>query len=318
MNATNPLITIGLPTYNRSIFLSKAIESVLHQTYSNIELIISDNNSTDGTKEFLSKLNNKEIKIIEQNENKGMVANWNSCLMNASGEYFLLLSDDDYLEKYAVEKMVEGFSNPAIKLVYGNISMIDKKGDVLRTQNHKVPELESGEKFVLGILSCKRNVYPSAVLFKTIDAVKLGGYPPIGTATDFALQSLIALSGSVAFIPTALVRYRVHSEAESYSKRAAQSHIQLAKWLNNNTNLSIYKKEINRYSTKQLFYSLRHEALHKRRYKALYVLKMLIDLSNKHQWKYIYLFFSSHGIQWLASLKRNTLKIFYRSRSKQS
>ena len=86
---------------------SKCVDSVLNQDYNNIEVILTDDASTDNTVEFSRKKGGKLVKIIVNKKNKGFAGNVNMGIRNATGDYILILNDDAYLEKSAVSKLVE-------------------------------------------------------------------------------------------------------------------------------------------------------------------------------------------------------------------
>src|ERR1039458_5587870 len=109
LGSPGPLVSIGIPTYNRRQFAVRAVKSALSQTYTNIEVIVSDNASTDDTVEHLSAIQDERLVILRHSANAGMVANFNSCLSAATGELFLMLSDDDWLEPPAIEKLSRPF-----------------------------------------------------------------------------------------------------------------------------------------------------------------------------------------------------------------
>ena len=91
----------------------RAIESALAQTHRDIEVIVSDNASSDDTAEHVSRIFDPRLVFIRQPENLGMTGNFNACLQAATGELFLMLSDDDILEPACIERLSEPFSNPA-------------------------------------------------------------------------------------------------------------------------------------------------------------------------------------------------------------
>lgn len=80
---SNPLVSICIPTYNREKYLKHTIESALKQTYSNIEIIVSDNASDDNTVNLVKSFKDKRIHLIVQKKNIGMVPNWNACIKKA-------------------------------------------------------------------------------------------------------------------------------------------------------------------------------------------------------------------------------------------
>ncbi|MCT7961886.1 glycosyltransferase family 2 protein [Laspinema sp. D1] len=94
---TTPKVSIGMPVYNGEPFIREALDSLLAQTFTDFELIISDNASTDGTEaicqEYAAK--DKRIRYIRQTENRGAAANFQFVLDEAVGEYFMWAAHDD-------------------------------------------------------------------------------------------------------------------------------------------------------------------------------------------------------------------------------
>lgn len=106
-----PLLTIAIPTYNRLPTLKKAMQRVLDYTkgHDEIELFVSDNASTDGTKEYIKSLQKKyrELNYYRNDENLGLDGNFLNCFQKAKGRYLWMLSDDDYLMENAIEMVLE-------------------------------------------------------------------------------------------------------------------------------------------------------------------------------------------------------------------
>ncbi len=124
VNAQYPLISIGLPTYNRSQGIIRALTSVLKQCYPNMEIIVSDNCSTDSTQAAVKRMGMRypELKYYRQDTNIGMIANFEFVLRKATGKYFMWVADDDELENGVLEKYVDFLEgNPAYSLVSGEI-----------------------------------------------------------------------------------------------------------------------------------------------------------------------------------------------------
>jgi len=138
-----PLVTIGIPTFNRSAYLAEAVQSAVNQSYRNLEIIISDNGSTDDTAAFLSKQKDERIVVIRHQENRGMVYNWNACLSRATGKYFLLLSDDDVLESNAVTVLMSKFCLGGVSLSYGQVRHFSDSGNDFRAERFIAPGIES-------------------------------------------------------------------------------------------------------------------------------------------------------------------------------
>ena len=97
-----------IPTYNRKKIVVKAIESALSQTYKNIEVIVSDNFSSDGTFEYLHSkyFENKKIKIYKNSKNIGPVLNWINCIDKCKGNYVKLLFSDDQISNNYVDETI--------------------------------------------------------------------------------------------------------------------------------------------------------------------------------------------------------------------
>lgn len=119
-----PLVSIIMPTYNRRQVIGGAIDSCLSQTYKNIEVIICDDHSSDGTKEYIIDRMSEDnrIKFCENpEEKKGANAARNTAIKMAKGKYLAFLDSDDYLLDDSIEVRINAFmENPKVAMVYGN------------------------------------------------------------------------------------------------------------------------------------------------------------------------------------------------------
>jgi glycosyltransferase involved in cell wall biosynthesis len=118
----NPLVTIGIPTYNRVDLLERSIKSALEQDYRPIEILISDNASTDQTQilcvEYAEKY--KAIKYVRQISNIGPTSNFDFVLHSAHGEYFMWLGDDDWIDPGYINTCMNAYgAEPGLSLVAG-------------------------------------------------------------------------------------------------------------------------------------------------------------------------------------------------------
>ena len=120
----NPKVTIGLPTFNGEKYIGRAIESALTQTFTNFQLIISDNNSTDSTSKICKEYEKKDkrIKYFQHKKNKGWTFNFPFVLETANSEYFVWLADDDYWEPTFLEKNVSILDSK--KNIVGSIGLV--------------------------------------------------------------------------------------------------------------------------------------------------------------------------------------------------
>lgn len=103
----NELVSIITPSYNTADFISQTIECVLNQTYTNWEMIIVDDCSTDNTKEVISKYNDTRIIYVENETNSGAAFSRNKALKIAKGEWIAFLDSDDLWDKTKIESQLK-------------------------------------------------------------------------------------------------------------------------------------------------------------------------------------------------------------------
>src|SRR5690242_13700137 len=107
-----PLVSICIPALNANKFLGETLDSVFNQSYSNLEIIVVDDGSTDNTASVARSFENKNVRYYHQ-ENKGAAAARNVAFSKSTGAYIKFLDADDLLEKYCIEKQVErSIGNP--------------------------------------------------------------------------------------------------------------------------------------------------------------------------------------------------------------
>src|SRR5688572_5841450 len=103
----SPKVSVLIPTYNYAHYLDEAIKSVLNQTFSDFELIIVDDKSSDNTSEVVQKfLSDPRVSFYINDENLGLVHNFNRCLEYAKGDYIKFLMADDIFNEQLLEKYV--------------------------------------------------------------------------------------------------------------------------------------------------------------------------------------------------------------------
>jgi len=128
-----PRVSVGIPVYNGERFLAQAVDSVLHQTFTDWELIISDNASTDGTGEMCRRYAalDPRIRYHRFTENVGIAANYARVFTLARGTYFKWLASDDVCSPQFLADCVEVLDNsPDVVLVYPRSAMLDDDGNV--------------------------------------------------------------------------------------------------------------------------------------------------------------------------------------------
>jgi glycosyltransferase involved in cell wall biosynthesis len=134
MNATTPRVSIGLPVYNGSNFLAQSLDALLGQTFTDFELIISDNASTDETPEIIADYAARDhrIRSIRQPANIGGAPNQAFLATQARGEYFKYAAHDDLYSEVLLERCVEVLDrDPSVALCHGQMAFVDENNDLL-------------------------------------------------------------------------------------------------------------------------------------------------------------------------------------------
>lgn len=133
MNAV-PRVTIGMPVFNREDYLEIALDSILKQSFTDFELILSDNASTDSTGDICKRYAAKDsrIKYVRNDENIGAAENFNQVFHMASGEYFKWAASDDICEVNVLQESVDILDqDESTVLAYPKEIAIDEKGEVI-------------------------------------------------------------------------------------------------------------------------------------------------------------------------------------------
>lgn len=128
-----PRVSIGMPVYNAAQYLRPAIDSLLAQTFTDFELIISDNASTDETDAICKQYEAQDsrVKYIKQAKNKGGLANFNVVLNAAHGDYFMWAAGDDVWDSRWIERLLSNFT-PQTAISFGATATTDEHLNVLK------------------------------------------------------------------------------------------------------------------------------------------------------------------------------------------
>jgi glycosyltransferase involved in cell wall biosynthesis len=134
-----PRLTLGLPVYNGERFLAQALDALLAQTFTDFELIISDNGSTDRTSEIGRRYeaNDRRVRYVHHPENRGAAFNHNFVIEQACGEFFKWVSDDDLYAPDLLQRCIEALdSRPEIALAHAWTAFIDDKGQIIHASDY--------------------------------------------------------------------------------------------------------------------------------------------------------------------------------------
>ncbi|NET29176.1 glycosyltransferase [Okeania sp. SIO1I7] len=203
-----PKVSVIIPVYNCELYIEQAIESVLNQTYTNYEIIVIDDGSTDNTRQVLQPYMAK-IRYFYQ-ENKGLSATRNRGIKSAKGELIALLDADDLFLSYKLIEQVAIFDAQSnIGLVQSGWRVVNEKGEKIQDIEpwHKSPELD-----LVSWLKWK-TTNPSGMMFRKEWLEKVGGFnEKLRRLEDFDIVIRLALAGCQAtWFPKVAVCYRQHS-----------------------------------------------------------------------------------------------------------
>lgn len=217
-----PLVSIVIPAYNRPHTLQIAIDSVLEQTYPNIEIIICDDSTNDEVQKMLNPyLHSYPYIKYYKNERNLFLENWHKCFDLASGEYINYLMDDDVFHKEKIEKMIYFFNEfENIKLVTSYRQTINKSGKFL-TPIHATARLFEETRILdgkmlanLALTRCLNVIgEPTTVLFRKKDLTEpFGVYKgkQYSLINDLAAWLSLLSKGNAVYISEALSYFRLH------------------------------------------------------------------------------------------------------------
>jgi glycosyltransferase involved in cell wall biosynthesis len=214
----HPKVSVVLTCFNHLSFLGDALESIQRQTFESFELIIIDDGSTDGTREFLQTV--KCDRLILNDVNLGTYASLNKAISSSSGEYIAILNDDDFWEETKLSDQVELLeARPDVGLVGCDGFFIDASGKqtLENPLGFEFPVFETGTQ-IDGFVY-RNLVIPSGALFRRSLFEELGGFDEAFFGSgDWDLWLRFAMVSSVGCVQKKLLRYRVHSGGASTNR----------------------------------------------------------------------------------------------------
>lgn len=233
-----PRVSIGMPIYNAEKYLRESLDALLAQTYSDFELIISDNASTDATEEICREYQSKDsrIRYYRNQTNLGGAKNFNRVFELSGGEYFKWAAYDDLCAPEFVERCVEVLdSQPSVVLCYPKGKEIDEEGREIReyTEDLNIRSSKPQERFYQ--LFETNGLYHGVQTFGVMrssalrQTLLLGNYPH----ADRALLAELALRGEFCEVPEYLFERRIHEGNSIHKGRAQKEKVTdevLANW----------------------------------------------------------------------------------------
>lgn len=208
---SEPLVSIIMLTYNRVQYLEKAIKSVISQTYTNWELIIIDDGSTDTTAALVKNIEESRVRYIKHENNAGLHARRKESLSYPKGSYVAVLDSDDFwISSTKLQEQVDWLEEHIDCVLVGTFaSLVDTEGTAFGTAKYETGDVTIRNKIL------QRNQFThSAVMIRRDALQQTKGYQPI-LAEDLELFLQLGKLGTFANIPAPMTAHRVHEQSEN-------------------------------------------------------------------------------------------------------
>jgi glycosyltransferase involved in cell wall biosynthesis len=217
-----PLVSVGIPAYNRADGLKKSLESISNQTYADLEIIVSDDCSPDDRVSQVvneKMLSEKRIRFYRQESNLGAVLNFEFVLDKAKGKYFFWADDEDLCEPEFIEKIVNCMeSEPDLVACACDVKSVDHHDQVVKINQLSSirPSAKWNQARELFFRYPTSNIYLCILgIFKTeavkkVDIRYLAGWKGYATNGEVPFLAQIAALGRIAAIPEILKTYRLN------------------------------------------------------------------------------------------------------------
>lgn len=209
-------VSVLMPVYNAKAYLAEAIDSIISQTFTDWELILVNDGSTDKSEEIILSYSDKRIKYLKNSENKGIIYTRNLMIEIAEGEYIAFLDSDDISMPDRLNEQVSFFENNSDYALCGTWStMIDKDGKQIR----KINMPSSYEDIRCSLLFINTFVQSSIMIRREV-LVKYPYDKNYPVAEDYELWCRLSRLHKLKNLPVHLTKYRWHGNNISESRKA--------------------------------------------------------------------------------------------------
>lgn len=216
-----PRVTVCIPTYQRTRWLARTIESALRQTFADLVVEVHDDATPgDAVADIVRGFDDPRLRYVRHDVNAGIVGNFTRSLLDARTDYVLQLGDDDEADPRLVELTLKALDDhPRAGVAHSRFTLIDADGATLVAEQDWLgapsPPLEAGHDFVRRSMLHGCRICSSTALIRRAAAPPGGfrqeDFPPF----DFAFWLRMAEDWDVAFVPAALCRYRIHPQSHT-------------------------------------------------------------------------------------------------------
>lgn len=206
-----PLVSVVMPSLNQVAFIGQAIESILSQSYANLELIVADGGSSDGTLDLLHRKQSQDSRLIWfSGKDSGPANAINLALLQTKGTLIGWLNSDDMYLLGAIQRAVDGFlCEEEMLMLYGHGEHINENGQVIE-RYPTIPPVVSIQKFKQGCFICQPSVFFRRSMFILLGKLD----EKLKTAFDFDywLRAFLAFPERIGFIDNVQVYSRLHQD----------------------------------------------------------------------------------------------------------
>ncbi len=210
----NPTISVLLPIFNSREFLYESINSILIQTYSDFELLILDDGSTDNPKLVIDEFQDDRLRYFRSSQNKGIVYQLNKGLNLSTGKYIARMDADDIAHPDRFNKQIDYFTNPRnieIEVLGTNAEKVGFETGRLDFHNYLPRQISFLLNFYCPIL------HPTVMFKRTIIEKGFKYSEDYQYAEDFALWKEVNNGRNIAILPLNLLQYRIHEKQTNKS-----------------------------------------------------------------------------------------------------
>lgn len=220
-----PKVSVIMSVYNAENHLRQAIESILSQSFSDFELIVADDGSTDHSFEIINSYCDQRIRAMRAPLNQGLYHVRNRLLGVAKGEYVAVLDSDDVALPDRLRIQAEFLDqNAGVVLVGTRYELIDEKGVVTGVSKILTDSLEISWRLLFG--NCFGH---STVMYRLNEAKLVGGYGDFAPAEDYSLWTRLVARGRAVNLDRITAKYRVHASGASSTTTEATKELNTAK-----------------------------------------------------------------------------------------
>ena len=226
---SKPLVSVLVPVFNGEPYVSECLDSILAQDFTDYELLIGDNGSTDGTPDVLRRYAERDgrIRWWQNPKNLGMGGNFNACLREARGEFVKYMMHDDFLlGPAALGRMVAALqADPSVSLAGSATQLVDAQSRPIELRDHfRNTGVRDGRQLIAECLKRNLNLIgePSVVLFRRRQAER-GFDERYRQILDLELWFRLLEQGRFAYVAEPLCAFRQHGRQQSEVNRHVQA-----------------------------------------------------------------------------------------------